>query len=39
MNQGHLLKCTVSNVENTLSIAKLYWDARRQMEFLQVPEH
>jgi hypothetical protein len=40
MNQDHhLLKCTVLNTENTTSIAKLYWDARRQMEFLQVPEH
>jgi hypothetical protein len=39
MNQDHLLKCTVLNTENTPSIAKLYWDARRRMEFLQVPEH
>jgi hypothetical protein len=39
MNQDHLLQCTVLNNENTPSIAKLYWDARRQMEFLQVPEH
>jgi hypothetical protein len=38
MNQNHL-KCTVLNTENTPSIAKLYWDARRRMEFLQVPEH
>jgi hypothetical protein len=29
MNQDHLLKCTVLNTENTPSIAKLYWDARR----------
>jgi hypothetical protein len=39
MNQDHLLKRTVLNTENTPSIAKLYRDARRQMEFLQVPEH
>jgi hypothetical protein len=39
MNQDHILKCTVLNTENTLSIVKLYWDARRRMEFLQVPEH
>jgi hypothetical protein len=39
MNQDHLLKCTVLNTENTPSIAKLYLDARRWMEFLQVPEH
>jgi hypothetical protein len=39
MNQDHLLKCTVLNTQNTLPIAKLYWDARQQMEFLQVPEH
>jgi hypothetical protein len=38
MNQYHLPKCTVLNTENT-PIAKLYWDTRRQMEFLQVPEH
>jgi hypothetical protein len=29
MNQDHLLKCTVLNTENTPSIEKLYWDARR----------
>jgi hypothetical protein len=39
MNQGHLLKCTVLNTGNTPSIVKLYWDAGRWMEFLQVPEH
>jgi hypothetical protein len=39
MNQDHFLKCTILNTEDTPSIAKLYWDARRRMEFLQVPEH
>jgi hypothetical protein len=39
MNQDYLLKCTALNTENTPSIAKLYWDARMRMEFLQVPEH
>jgi ribonuclease HI len=31
-------KCTILNTENTPSNVKLYWDARRQMEFLQVPK-
>jgi hypothetical protein len=39
MNQDHLLKCTDLNTGNTPPIAKLYWDARRRMEFLQVPDH
>jgi hypothetical protein len=39
INQDPLLKCTVLNTENTPSTAKLYWNATRRMEFLQVPEH
>jgi hypothetical protein len=39
MYQDHLLKCTVLNTYNTPLTAKLYWDAGRRMEFLQVPEH
>jgi hypothetical protein len=37
MNKDHLQKCTTLNTEN--NIVKIYWDAKRQMVFLQVPEY
>jgi hypothetical protein len=37
MNKDHLNKCTVLNTGN--NIVKIYWDARRQMKFLEVPAH
>jgi len=39
MNQYNLPDCNALNFENTQSLVKLYWDASRQMEFPQVPEH
>jgi hypothetical protein len=36
-NKDHLKKCIVLNTEN--NIVKTYRDARRRIEFLQVPEH
>jgi hypothetical protein len=37
MNKDHLKKVAVLNTEN--NSVKMYWDIRRHMEFLQVPEH
>jgi hypothetical protein len=34
-NKDHLKECTILNTENI--IVKIYWDARRQMEFPLVP--
>jgi hypothetical protein len=30
---------TVLNTVDTLSVVKLHWDARKQLEFFQVHEH
>jgi hypothetical protein len=39
MKQYNLPDWTALNSENTQSLVKLYWNARRQMEIPQVPEH
>jgi hypothetical protein len=37
MDKEHFRNCNDLNTEN--NVVKICWDARRQMEFCQVPEH